>query len=397
MTKKYYYSLIILLIFGFIANYYQAPNGSLVKLLINLNIYLSLLFIPWISQKGLKKHFNTKSSNIFWLIILFGAISFFRDIFKGEITSLFGNPFLGPAFLVPLFMLWGTKIDSIHWLHKISMISIKTGILLYPLYSIGIITFPFIAFAPTSFIILNYNYANRKDRIWILISLIIGSLAYWQVDYRSGILRIILSVAIFLFLQFRFKRLYKYAVWLILAVPIYGIYLSTTTGESIFTRISSYNSDSDKNMLLDTRTFLYTETINDLLVTKNIFWGKGPTGRYYSEYFDTYGGDSGDRINVEVGVLHYLLKGGIIYLLLFSLIVIFAIQNGLKKTNNNYIISLALITAVFYLYSFVENIPSYSFSFAPYWIIIGISLSSRFKTLDDTQIKALIRNKNYRI
>ena len=97
--------------------------------------------------------------------------------------------------------------------------------------------------------------------------------------------------------------------------------------ESFFQKISYFLSDTEyKNLTMDTRTFLYKETIDDMSLNKKMLLGKGPLGSYYSPFFgnlgftDIYGSpDHYIRSSVEVGLLHMLLKGGLIYILLVTL------------------------------------------------------------------------------
>jgi len=310
----------------------------------------------------------------------------------GEFFSLFGNPNYAPAFLVPLFIIWGTRYDSLYWLHRISMLAVKVGILITPIAFILKINLPFIAFIPTFFLLLNFNYAPNKDRIWIVLSSFVGIYVFYSSDSRSGIIRILLCLMVFLITQLNFKKLYMYVAIAFITLPIYALYIGITSDQNILSETLSF-SGSETQLSDDTRTFLYIELLSDLKETNNLIFGKGAMGTYYSEYFSDNDGDNFIRHDVEVGFLNYMLKGGIVYLLLVFTIILIAIYNGIKYSKNRYIISLSLILSTFLFYSFIENMPSYSFYISTVWIIVGICLSRRFVLLDDKQIKNLIRCK----
>lgn len=392
----YQYSLLILFIFGIVTNYYTPDNGSAAKLAINLYIYISLFFLFFISFKHLLFHFSRSALILISLLILYGLFSIIRNIPEGEFFSLFGNPLYGPSILVPLFIIWGTRSDALYWLHRISMLAVKVGILLAPIALILKINLPFIAFIPTFFLMLNFKYAPNKDRIWIVLSSFVGVYVFYSTDLRSGIIRILFCLMVYLLTQLNFKKVYKYFAIFMIAFPIYALYHGISSGQNVLSEILSFTSSEfggTEDLTDDTRTFLYVELLSDLKETNNLIFGKGPMGTYYSEYFYYNEGDNFIRHDVEVGVLSYLLRGGIVYLLLIFTIIILAIYNGIKYSNNRYIISLSLILSTFLFYSFIENIPSYSFYFSFVWIIVGVCMSRRFVLLDDNQIENLIRYK----
>lgn len=392
--KKSYFqcSLIILIWFEFITTYYQFPNGSFFKLILNFSIYVSLCSIPFVNFKKLKEHLSGKTLNVYILILGYGIINIIRDLDTDELVSLFGNTYYGPSFLVPIFLLWSTKQDVLYWLNRISIISMKVGIIVSPIFFYLGLKTPFVLFYPTFFILLNYDYVNKTNKIWIFFSLIVGTLVNLQWESRSGLIRIILCVLIFIYMQLNLRLGYKLVVMAMLAMPIYGLSIGFTSGESIFDKFA----DNDSDLTNDSRTFLYSEVYLDLTKNQRMIFGKGPVGTYFSQYFYDWngiGGDSSKRHNVEVGVLHYLLKGGVIYLFLIFTAVILAIRNAFQKSKNKYVHSLGLLLGSFLLVSFIENIPSYSFYFGIVWIIIGICSSNKIKQLNDSQIKYLIQNK----
>lgn len=392
-NKYYKISLIALIIFGVLDKLYSPPAGSALKLLLNLHIYLSLSFIPFVGLKFLKKSINGLGFYLFIALMTYGLVNVLIDFDTVKMFSLFGNPSFGPSFFVPFFLLWGANVKSIYLLHRISLVTVKIGVLIFPiLFFLNSSLFTFI-FVPTFFLLLNYKYSLAKDKIWIILSFILGAFSFWNNDIRSGLIRIGFCLLIFLLIQTKKKWIFGFTLIVILAIPTVSVYQAIVNKISVFEEIELYG-ESYNQAGVDTRTFVYLEVLSDLNKSNSILLGKGPTGTYFSDYFYYNAGDSYIRNDIEVAVLHYLLKGGAIYLVIYLLVFLVSIINVFIKPNNNYIISLALFLSSFVLISFIENIPSYSFYQALVWIIVGLCMSKKIKKLSDNQIKSLIQGKN---
>jgi len=118
--------------------------------------------------------------------------------------------------------------------------------------------------------------------------------------------------------------------------------------------------------------------------------GKGANGRYYSDYFSTVEGDSPIRLNIEVGFLGLLLKGGMIAVILNLMLLIIAIYHAFFKSKNIFIVSIGFILLVHTILLFVENVISYSNYNFIIWYFIGICLSQKIRMLNNNQIKVIL-------
>lgn len=396
----FHYSLIILLLFEVLRNLIQVNEGGTAKIFLNLLMFLSLFLLPYLSLFHFEKYFTTTTRIFFVLIFSYAIFSLLRDIGKGELLSLFGNPRFGPSFLIPIFFLWGSRMTSLYWLNKICLYSVKAGCLLFPIQILFNYTLPVVLFVPTFFLLLNYKFISTHDRIWTILGTAVAVFSFWEADLRSGIIRILFCLLIILIIQLKSILVYRSFIILSIFIPFYSVYFGITTGKSLIsellTTLNVESGNDNNSVTTDTRTFLYAETLIDLKNTNSLLFGKGPLGSYYSEYFRNYnleGGDHYIRRDVEVGVLHYLLKGGVVYLFLIFSVIIYAIIQTLRKAQNTYLISLVLVLSAFIFYSFIENKPYYSFFMGIVWILVGVCLSNKYQQLNDLQIKYLIQNK----
>ncbi len=384
-------------LFSFLRSFYTPESGSVLKAIFNIHIYVSLAFIPMIPFKRYESFFYDKSKKYYYLIVASGVLLILRDLGKGEIFTLFGNPLVGPAFLLPLFISFGMKKDSLYWVNKILIYSVFLGVLI-EIMKLGFgVKIGNSFLLSTYFAIINFNYVNRKSKLLIIVANILSIFHFYEHDYRADLLKAVVAVLIVVFLQLKFyrvRKVYKLLIIVLLLSPIYPIYNWIVYEKSIFTEVFRENSNLDRKLFADTRTFLYMELLDDLVKTDSYLFGKGALGRYHSDYFSKYrglDGDSDDRVNVEVGVLQYLLKGGAFHLVLFLLIFYSGISYSSSKGNSLYLKSLGLLLVSFLLISFIENIPSYSLKGSFIWIFLGISLSKNYVKLSDKDIKYLIQ------
>ena len=198
---------------------------------------------------------------------------------------------------------------------------------------------------------------------------------------------------------YKFKFLSRLFLIFSFIFPIIVFQNSTFSEKTFFEEASNMFSDSKiKNLSMDTRSFLYKETFSDLNYNKKLFFGKGPLGSYYSPMFDNLGSQgfySGEdhyiRSTVEVGLLQYLLKGGVLYFVIISFIFLLT---SFQSSKNDFINYLLLTIACYYLLFTIENLPFYDYLNALIWIIIGISISPNNKNLLNEDINKILTNNN---
>lgn len=176
--------------------------------------------------------------------------------------------------------------------------------------------------------------------------------------------------------------------FLTLLLPFILVQQSIVTGESAIKKYLSSSSDDD--LSIDTRTFIYIELYADLVENGKLLVGKGANGRYYSDYFSEVEGDSEIRLNIEVGVLGLLLKGGFLAVVFNLIIFILAIWFAFFRSNNSYVVGLGFILIVHVVLFFLENIINYSSYNFYIWLVIGLCLSNNIRDLNNRQIEKIL-------
>ena len=88
-----------------------------------------------------------------------------------------------------------------------------------------------------------------------------------------------------------------------------------------------------------------------------------------------------------------LLKGGLIYIILISLIYFYLAKN-LTKVKNTYIQNLSYICISNFFFMSIENVPAFNYLNALVWIILGICLTNLLKEKNDLEIKKIFNTLN---
>lgn len=317
VSKRFIYGFILLLLC-----YYISDNNKYISYFI---ADISLLFF-------LKNNKNAKYSVIGFDFLLLFLFSFFnsylivRLLYDHEgyniIQCLF-NPFLIPSTLVLFLIYQDFDLKTFKYIISKSLIAILLTIPLTiynPMRGINLMQMilPF-------YIMYLIENGNWKRHILIL-AYIVGAI-YWFVfvdENRTSFFFIILYIFSFIIVH-RFpylkKALFKAYLGICIVFPI-ALFVF---GISLFD-ISTYsNTDNESTLYADTRTFLYFETVDTLLDEESLFTGLGLNGRIYTQlqdFVDLSVDNKGRRKFLEGGLLEYMKRGGLLYLLLYTLVLI---------------------------------------------------------------------------
>lgn len=401
----FFISLVIILIAELILNFFSTNITGLFKFIFYFYIYISFLIIVLTFSVNRYKNINLNFKILIFFLLCISLFQLLRiddynAIYFADnlISAKFGNISYGPMFLIPIFILWGFHENAIYYLEKIALFSIKIGVISLPFCFWFNLKYPIVAFLPSFFLLSSYRYSNSNRKFWIIVGILLSFVIFYLDNYRSGILRLTFGIFLFFIIANKFRFFNKIFLILCFLLPILIFQNATFSEKTFFNKTASFFLDTEYgNLAVDTRSFLYKETFNDLSSNKKLLLGKGPLGSYYSPYFgelgqsDIYGGaDHYIRSTVEVGLLHYLLKGGIIYFIIISLIFIFA---SFQSSRNDYINYLIATVACYYLLFTIENIPFFNFLNALIWIILGIVISPHNQKLSNEDIYKILLKK----
>lgn len=385
--------------------FFGLQGVSLIKLIVTGLLWISFVIalIEFAGRYGLVKKILARNGFILfgtllvWNILCIAKSLIFRD---DTITTILGNATTSLALLVPFVLVFAIRKSNLHYLHKYFLILLLFGIGLSPLFYVAtggdfndftLLTLSLLL-SPVVFLITQFPYLTKKNRFIVII----GAAILFLVAYRSGVRTMIIRefllfgclFAILLYHKFRYKWV-LYMAFPGLLVPLLLIGQGMATGISPFEEYLTFSDDDE--LSTDTRTFLYIELYSDLVENNRLLIGKGATGKYYSDYFSLAEGDASLRINMEVGILGVLMKGGLIAMTLNLAVFFIAIFYAFFRSKNSYVVGIGFILYVHTILLFIQNVIVYSTYNYLIWICVGICLSKDMRLLNNSQIKAILR------
>jgi hypothetical protein len=307
------------------------------------------LFLIYFNNFAYFRSINFKEKKSVFLFFILGIFIFIHSLFVGSNYDDFNYLFIvfAPSLLLPLIIILAANLNLLFFIIKnLFIYAIPLSFVLYfkdinfnSMYDFtGFISFiyllilfiPFVKYSLKFFIIyisilsLFYNLDDRTNVIMIL-SCGFGVILYYFVKTLKRN-----SIFISFFIYQRIILLSTPLILLILGMTgIFNIFSSSDDG-----KIRSNNKISTN----DSRSFLYYDALTDLYTKNKLIYGISATGRYKTQLMHTaeYEGYKNGRLSSEVGILEYLLRGGLIYCGAFFILIYTSTKTALYHSNNDF-------------------------------------------------------------
>lgn len=369
-------------------------------LLVFVAVAFLYMLMPIIVSRSSAFTYSYPKKIVFECLIFCAVVIMIRGIVDKGISyegfmALFPGPKVFMPYLFPLLL--GCSAFSFDYRNFIKVSTICTFIFI----TLIIINLPFLI--ERSAASATYIYANTEEL---------------EFDFNSLITIFTAPLVLFLQREFLPKRIWEIAFLNI----IFAIFLaalnarrSTIFGISLIFLIGCYKEKKLRwvsiislfavgcfmyynGMLdfliakfdMDTRTGVEEGFYNDMDTCSWIF-GRGATGTYFDPYA-TFLDQTGVRTEIETGYLYLILKGGIIYLAVYVLALLYAAWKGLRHSNNTFVRSFAIIILVSLFELIPYGIPTWNLKFFSIWMGVTICLNSKMRMMTNEDIKRLIRN-----
>lgn len=239
------------------------------------------------------------------------------------------------------------------------------------------------------FIFITNKYHSNKNILISLIVLLIAFLVATLQARRNLMLTFGFYIAVGGFvalvngkLKTLESRILVFFLGLLTMVGALTFYMSESTGT--FSKITGRASEN-------TREEVFMAFAVDMSNMKDILIGRGFSGQYYSPGVDKddYGEYNDYRSVVECAYLQLILKGGVVYLVIYLALILGAVYRGFKGKNQfvrgmSYILIIQLIDMVpFGLHAF--NIKAFMI-----WLAISVCYDCKFCNLSDDEVANLL-------
>ena len=238
---------------------------------------------------------------------------------------------------------------------------------------------------PCGYILLTYKYHSRNRKL-LAFGVMIISLLFALYKARRGLSLICGSILIFsYFLYLVNTKRVVITIYLSVLLVLGGVYYESSIYNINNNKLFSFIAKRGEE---DTRTPVELYFYSDFKTNDWIF-GRGINGEYYCPNIDK------DQLTdyrsyIETGYLEIILKGGIIFLGLYLLILVPAFFLGLFYSKN----ILSKAAAIWIIISLIALYPStvntFTLNFLLIWISAGICYSSELRNLSDNQIKTFL-------
>lgn len=413
MEKKIYISEKKLLKVALLSNVFYAffllmlklDGLSLEKVTISILLVLSTVSLGLLIYQNRREiiEIPKTSKRIFYLLIFYSLIIIVRSFSSSlqDWATNFGNVYMALAWLTPLTLFLGLRIENWNVIFKVLNIMFSLMFLAAIIHIIGF-RHPEEEWnwllRPSGFILLTmfYKYNPIKKLKFIILLLVYIYVAV----YTKFRFEFIYLTTIFFFLtldKLLVVKLKKRLLWYILLFFFTILTYIFTVGYESLAKLIALIIEYQ-----DSRTFLFVELFQDLSISETYF-GRGSLGTYYSDffrgariYYERQGrigwpGDVPLRNTIEVGYLQMILKGGYILLILNILLYSYSIYLSIFRSNNKFTKRLGYYILTLTILGVISLRPAFTPTFILLWVSIGTVLSKRNRQLSDAEINQLIK------
>ncbi|MEL1254251.1 O-antigen polysaccharide polymerase Wzy [Flavobacterium sp. DGU38] len=385
----FFYSLFGLLFSIYSVNFFRIPQTVALIGFIIVSIY----FVKQYLQSSKKILFT-----VFIVCQLFIVVRI-NNINLESLRVILFDPLHFCSYLIPFVIFLPVRLSSLkEILRNLFLFSLIFILLhLYLIYQYPINNFTDIivisSLAPVGIILLLARYTNKKIvflSFLIVLTILIIGLVYGR---RSVVVNASLFFLFFFNInvlgndkiRFEFKALS--VLFGILAIVYLINYFIGNVNANNFEIFNRLDEDSRSDVF---EAFIKDFDFSDYLV------GRGIDGAYYNpiKYWNFSNDDYREvnyRTNIESGFLYMIMKGGLIYLVTFLLILLRAMYMGFFKSKNSLLKGLAAYLLIYFFDMFVYGQPTFSIKYCLVWISISVCLSKKMLSMNEKKLLEFIK------
>jgi len=291
------------------------------------------------------------------LILLFTRfeLPFFRNYYHYAVIFIF------PGFLIQLFTI-ATGLSRELWIEQIARIFIfdlSSGFLLLSVHVLKKKSVSFIVFGYVILIIFILSYYGRRgvliDYVLLIFFMIIIRLKSPLLNFKERV------------------KIYYSGLLMIIVILTFG-YLVTSS--------YAYQRGFNKEAFEESRGMVFDDFFNDFSSTNDWIFGRGIDGKVLRSLST----DSGESNIIENGFLTILLKGGLLYLVPFVMILLRASYLGFFRSNNDLVKAMASLLLIYVIMMSSFNLPVFSTNYIFIWISVSVCLTPSIRKYRNDEV-----------
>lgn len=401
--KLFIFSLFLVQAFSWVSRVeFQYGIPQVVKYVLSVTV-LAILFYTWFM-------FPSKSlpgglyNPILVLFILYSIVLLVSTIFNIDslfyIQRLFGQKYFFLPYILPIVILF-VRFDLIffrdyfHYSFLLLLLALimQATVLLFgisqtnwPEQAGRVLVFDI----GSSFLLMTAHVSGKKHISIIVVLYFIIWVFLWSSFGRRGML--VELILLFLFMTFirlrstvvAFNERMKMYLMGMLIISLFFVFGNLVTSSYAFQR--GFN----KGGFEESRGLVFEDFFADFQSSSDWIFGRGLEGKVLR----TLDADEGASSVIENGFLTILLKGGLVYLIPFILILLRASFLGFFKSNNDLVKGLAALLLIHVFMMSYFNLPEYSARYILIWISVSACFNPRLRNYTNKEVRFAINLKD---
>lgn len=259
-------------------------------------------------------------------------------------------------------------------------------------------------FFPISFLMLFFPAIKIQWKILLLFISFTVVLA--DISARSFIIKYGLPIVILSFYYLRhtlptikimslLHKVFMIAPWILFILAVSGVFNVLNMKDYIKKENNQYGQETEaiSELIHDSRTFIYKEVLTSAVLHNYIAFGRTPARGNETIVFKKNEEITGrsERIRNEVNIPNVLTWLGVVGVILYFSVYCYSSYLAINKSNNIFSKLIGLFVAIRWMYAWVEDYFYFDINNFVIWIMIGVSLSTAFRQMNDIEVKLWIQ------
>ena len=329
-----------------------------------------------------------------WLIILFfgvvRAFSINYSSYEGIRDSLLALLNIATVYCIYLGGLQNTK----NYLKAFFIITLPCAIISSVKWNAHGLTDVAHILYPISLFLLLIPYVSKKCKI-TLIAITLYSF-FHDISVRSNVLLLgfsIILLTLYFISKYHYKIRFRKITWIACFItPIIFLFLGISGRYNFFTELMSTKINisgggKDRTYMVDSRTAVYEDVFRSFDGTGSLIFGNSPVTKIKTQMNIKERKEGRNR--TESGFLNILYYYGIIGILCYMYLSMYASYLAIFRANNKLATLIGLYVAFKFLFIFIEE-PNITMTT---YFAIGLCLNSVFRNMSEDDVKQVMQGK----